>query len=518
MFYVHTMLNLTDYKLVDFTSKEEQRVSRDEIIQRVESGEIIVGVVKINDIYVMREKGKKGKLSLEDYAILTDRLYLIDEFDCEKNGTTPDKVAFGNNNKFSWRCPKGHSYVSAITKRTNTKRGCPFCHHHIVIQGETDFETYCKTNNLEYLLDEWDYEKNSVLPSEIFPNRHEKVFWLCLEKKHSYESLPSDRIQGGGCSYCHSQTSFPEQTILYYMKQFGLYVDNRFKYDNKYEIDIYLPEYKIGIEYDGRAWHSSKDSIRRDEKKNKVLSDAGIKLIRLREVGCSQIELYDAIEIPVSDLDTGIKELKQVLSNLGVQFEANINTKRDRQAIQSQYLSSKKEQSIKITHPHIAAEWNYDKNGDLKPEMFSYGSEEKVWWRCKNCGSEYKSTIFSRCINKHGCPSCARFNQCTKGTETFVDYSEIEPFWSDSNPPMEAVSFASHTPLSITCPECNFSEIVNRLDQRVIRQEGLTCKNCNYHVEVTKWKKEKEDFIKQKEIVDELADEFLSFYANSKKS
>lgn len=518
MFYVHTMLNLTDYKIVDFTTKEEQRVSQDAIIQRVESGETIVGVVKINDIYVMREKGKLGKITLEDYAILTDKQYLLDEWDYEKNDVTSDIISYSNHRKVFWKCSKGHSYFSSISNRTNSDNGCPYCTHHKLMQGETDFETYCKTNNLEYLLDEWDYEKNSVLPSEIFPNRMIKVFWLCLEKKHSYESFPSDRIQGCGCSYCHSQTSFPEQAILYYMKQFGLYVNNRFKYDNKYEVDIYLPEYKIGIEYDGKVWHSSNDSIRRDEKKNKVLSDASIKLIRLREVGCPHIEKCDSIEILVSDLDTSIRELKQVLNNLGVQFEADINTKRDRQAIQSQYLSSKKEQSIKITHPHIAVEWDYDKNGDLTPEMFSYGSEEKVWWRCRKCSSEYKMTILHRCSHKSGCVNCSRIRFTKEKQKTFADYSEIESFWSDSNPPMEAVSFASRTPLSITCPECNFSEIVNRLDQRIMRQEGLTCKNCNYHVEVTKWKKEKEDFIKQKEIVDELADEFLSFYANSKKS
>lgn len=35
---------------------------------------------------------------------------------------------------------------------------------------------------------------------------------------------------------------------------------------------------------------------------------------------------------------------------------------------------------LKSQYPQIAAEWDYERNGDLRPEHFTYGSSEEVWW------------------------------------------------------------------------------------------------------------------------------------------
>ena len=37
--------------------------------------------------------------------------------------------------------------------------------------------------------------------------------------------------------------------------------------------------------------------------------------------------------------------------------------------------------SLAEARPDLAKEWNYEKNGDLKPEDVSYGSNKKVWWK-----------------------------------------------------------------------------------------------------------------------------------------
>ena len=35
-------------------------------------------------------------------------------------------------------------------------------------------------------------------------------------------------------------------------------------------------------------------------------------------------------------------------------------------------------------YPELVQEWDYEKNGDLKPETISCGSNTKIWWKCKN--------------------------------------------------------------------------------------------------------------------------------------
>ena len=64
---------------------------------------------------------------------------------------------------------------------------------------------------------------------------------------------------------------------------------------------------------------------------------------------------------------------------------------------------------LATTHSELAKEWNYDKNENLLPTMFSKGSEEKVWWKC-SLNHEWPATIKSR-TNGKGCPICSKRKQ-----------------------------------------------------------------------------------------------------------
>ena len=75
--------------------------------------------------------------------------------------------------------------------------------------------------------------------------------------------------------------------------------------------------------------------------------------------------------------------------------------------------------SLAEARPDLAKEWNYEKNGDLKPEDVSCGSGKKVWWklpydvpddypvehlRGKHFEFEWEAAIYSRHNGKNGCP------------------------------------------------------------------------------------------------------------------
>ena len=52
------------------------------------------------------------------------------------------------------------------------------------------------------LLDEWDYSKNSILPSDITAHSAEKVWWKC-KMGHSYTARVSNRVDlGRSCPIC----------------------------------------------------------------------------------------------------------------------------------------------------------------------------------------------------------------------------------------------------------------------------------------------------------------------------
>ena len=51
-------------------------------------------------------------------------------------------------------------------------------------------------------------------------------------------------------------------------------------------------------------------------------------------------------------------------------------------------------------YPELLREWHPTKNGELKPEDFTHGSGEKVWWLCPK-GHDYDAVIGSRTNKTH---------------------------------------------------------------------------------------------------------------------
>jgi len=66
---------------------------------------------------------------------------------------------------------------------------------------------------------------------------------------------------------------------------------------------------------------------------------------------------------------------------------------------------SSKPKKLLSEYEDLCKEFHPTKNGDLKPEDFTYGSKKKVWWICSK-GHEWDATILSR-VYGQGCPYCS---------------------------------------------------------------------------------------------------------------
>ncbi len=56
--------------------------------------------------------------------------------------------------------------------------------------------------------------------------------------------------------------------------------------------------------------------------------------------------------------------------------------------------------------PDIAAQWHPTRNGDLRPDQMSAGTNAKVWWRCEE-GHEWETRVSNRTSGGDGCPVCS---------------------------------------------------------------------------------------------------------------
>lgn len=72
--------------------------------------------------------------------------------------------------------------------------------------------------------------------------------------------------------------------------------------------------------------------------------------------------------------------------------------------------------SLTVVYPHIAKEWDYEKNKPIIPENVSSGSSQTYYWKCSNCGYSWSAKVLTR-KNGHGCPECYKRN---KGNITHI--------------------------------------------------------------------------------------------------
>ena len=331
---------------------------------------------------------------------------LAKEWHPTKNKKTPFEVSSGSEEKIWWKCEKGHEWKAPVYSRT-AGNGCPYCSGVKVLNGFNDLATL----NPE-LAKEWHPTKNRKTPSDVTLGSNEAVWWLCQTCGHEWKISTNSRagVKKSGCPRCAAQfkTSFAEQAIYYYLREIFPDTKNR-EIVNKNEIDIYIPSRKIGIEYDGAWYHKSEITKRREERKNTNLKKLGIRLFRIKEVKNSNRGVWNENDVFYYSVDNVSQYLNEiilkVIMNIYPDISMDVSVDRDRMKILELYKLERFENSLTQKHPDLAKEWHPTKNGKLTPDMFTPGSQEKVWWVCKY-GHEWKAKISHRCSGS-GCPTCA---------------------------------------------------------------------------------------------------------------
>lgn len=77
-------------------------------------------------------------------------------------------------------------------------------------------------------------------------------------------------------------SSAPEQEVRLFIESLGIKTEHTRQIIPPYEIDIYCPDYKVGIEFNGTYWHSSlRKQKSYHEDKAKAAERAGIRLIQI---------------------------------------------------------------------------------------------------------------------------------------------------------------------------------------------------------------------------------------------
>jgi len=179
-------------------------------------------------------------------------------------------------------CPKHGFFMQSPTNHMSGQ-GCPDCKNEAT--GKR-----CRKTKPQFVREAkavWGEGFDYSLVNYIGANT--PVLIKCLQ--HGvFSQKPWDHLAGKtGCPRCGHMKSKPEQEIADFMSLFTTVVQRDRKIIGPKELDIYLPDLNLAIEYCGMYWHTHKDQA--DEKKNKLrhaekhrlCAEKGIRLITIYE-------------------------------------------------------------------------------------------------------------------------------------------------------------------------------------------------------------------------------------------
>lgn len=357
----------------------------------------------------------------------------IKEWDFEKNNPLlPSSVYKTSGVEVWWKCQYGHSYSAIIHDRITKHTGCPEC------------SKRWKTSFAEQAV--YFYLKR-YFPDAI--NRYSPDY---MGSKEIDIYIPSEQLgieYDGG--YYHTSVTKDRQKDLI-CKEHGVTL-----------IRIREPKCK---DYD-RSDPTFHLSNLNDDELSCVISQILIQLNRIPDVDIKRdkihiLEIYEA-EIKSNSLANypklamewhpllnGTLKPENILAiknkekyfwkcqTCGHEWQASLGERLSGSGcpVCKRRIIISGKNDLLTTHPDIAKEWVSSDNG-LQPENVSFGSNERVLWKCSKCGHMWSTRVTRRI---HGqCPACQRKELAKERSKSVYQYTREGEFIKE----YESASIAS---------------------------------------------------------------------------
>lgn len=389
----------------------------------------VKGAGIVPDIDVERDWKKilsTSKTVKTERSIVKTHPNIAEKWNYEKNGgLMPDQIFAGSNKKVWWKCPDcGYEWEAIVANMTKRNEKCPACkirkdqelrnmfndpkgdfvsnnnqfRSHRMIKGINDLSTVRPD-----IAAEWNYDRNGILKPENFSTgSSRRVWWKCLQCGAEWKTSVANRTYGYGCPKC------------------------------------------------GRKKAAISNSRNRVIKGINDLATANPELVKQWDYEKNGVFFPDSLTIN-SNLKIWWK-----CPDCGCEWRATVASRKN--STDCPYCINRRFKSgyndILSIRPDLEEEWDYEKNKEIDPEKTICTSQKKVWWKCKQCGHEWKTAVYLRYKNNSGCPICNHNkgiktrirNKILKGNSFAQKYPEIAKEWNyKKNNGLKPSDIASHS-------------------------------------------------------------------------
>lgn len=384
-------------------------------------------------------------------------------------------------------------------EHTTRMRGCPYCNPHNNCTDTIPKNSLRRLiNKYPDIASEYLQSKNMIDLKDILITSNKNVWWKCNKCSNEWQAIVANRVNHtSGCPKCSigNNGSFMDFALYLILKDKFSNTEYQFKVNNM-SFDIGIPEIETVIEYQGRYYHSNKYNSynveKRDiEKRKFVESFKNIKYITINETYGGE-----TIHTVGNDIYFNANNINKEnsLKNIVIELEKILNIKipirDDIVTYATQRLKLKEiSDSLATKYPELVKEWNFEKNGELKPTQLKPKSNKKVWWQCSKCGYEWQISPAHRTSSGTGCARCVALRGSGAGIHMVIkgvnDLKTLYPLialdWDDENNKKIGLSLDNIAAQSnkyvwwkCRCCGCNY------MDKVVYRtKRNHKCPKCN---------------------------------------
>ena len=321
-----------------------------------------------------------------------------------------------------WKCVLGHEWPALLSSRLNGN-GCPYCSGTKLLAGFNDL----MTRNPE-LASQWDSESNSPLtPRDVQIGSNISVYWLC-NQGHSYPAKVNLRSSGTGCPYCAGQ-----KVLQGFNDLASKNADLAKEWDYERNGELRPEDVTSGS---GRkvSWICSKDhsftasvNLRNQGSScpycsgNKVLEGFN-DLASVFPHLAAEWDYERNAPLKPSEVMSGSPKSYFWLCSSKHSFKSSLASRSGPMARGCPYCAGQRVlkgvNDLASSHPSLAREWDYERNGPLSPEDVFPASARKVWWICSN-RHPFQASLAHRSKQNRGCPYCA-------GQKVLTGFNDLE--------------------------------------------------------------------------------------------
>jgi hypothetical protein len=330
----------------------------------------------------------------------------------------PSATSAGSALSIEWLCSKGHIFKNSIRNRTKGQN-CPFCSGKSLASGFNDFAT-----RFPELARELSKEQtNKFDPSLVFPSSKIIADWFCSRGHTWKKSIASRAIDGTGCPEClndfrkllrtgqQKQVRLESESLQIKFPSVAQEWDSELNSPLK-PSEIYFADNKSRYWWKCKRGHSFLASVvgKRYGAKCSICSNRTVKS-GFNDVASQLPHLAGEFAI-----ENGYLKPSMVLSTsdekyfwtcaLGHLYSTSPRLRSRGQGCP--FCSNKRVLSGFNDFQTLAGEganqWNYSRNGTIRPDAILAKSTKTFWWIC-DLGHEWQAQPFRRLVDS-SCPYC----------------------------------------------------------------------------------------------------------------